>query len=152
MTEQGNDIVESSDEVLIVPIDDEGYALLVVEPSPAFGGEVLVLPGGQVEHEEWHTVTANRELQEEVGFRAGRLDFLGEFRPFSKYIRLRSYIYLAQRLMPNKLQGDEDYEIKVQKVSLTRFESLIAARKLVDCRAITALYLARSYLQNQTNT
>lgn len=51
------------------------------EPSPVFGERVLLLPGGMEEPEETHEETANRELQEEVGLRAERLDYPGELRP-----------------------------------------------------------------------
>jgi len=88
----------SSDEVLVVALGEAGEVLVAREPSAAFGEPVLLLPGGCTEPEEPHEVTANRELQEEIGYRAGRLDLLGELRPWSKYLRLRSFIYLAPHI------------------------------------------------------
>ena len=71
-------VASTGDEVLVVPLTDAGEVLLAVEPSPAFGVAVRVLPGGQVEPGLALAEVANKELQEEIGYRAGRLDFLGE--------------------------------------------------------------------------
>lgn len=45
---------------------------MTVEPSAAFGEPTLILPGGETEPGEPHNVTANRELQEEIGYKARR--------------------------------------------------------------------------------
>ena len=145
----GDDYLASSgDEVLIVPLTPDGDVLLTLEPAPAFNELVLVLPGGEVSPGEPHAEAANRELQEEIGYRAGRLDFLGELRPWSKYLAVRSHLFLARDLTPSWLAGDEDYEIGVQRVPLDRFETLIASGRLTDARVIAALYLARDYAAN----
>ncbi len=125
----------SSDEALVVALDTDDVALLALEPCAAFGETALILPGGCTEPGEPHEVTANRELQEELGFRAGRLDLLGELRPWSKYLQLRSYLYLARDLEPSRLPGDESYEIGVERVPLARLEALIASGRLRDARA-----------------
>jgi ADP-ribose diphosphatase len=144
----------SSDEVLVVALDtglDAGDELLLArEPSAAFGEPVLILPGGCVEAGEPHEATANRELQEELGFRAARLDRLGELWPWAKYLRLRSYLYLARELEPSHLDGDEGYEIGIERVPLAQLEELIGSGRLRDARAIAALYIARTFLDRET--
>jgi 8-oxo-dGTP pyrophosphatase MutT (NUDIX family) len=87
---------------LVVALDAQGPVALIYEPSPAFGERVLILPGGTEEPEETHEETANRELQEEVGLRAERLDYLGEIRPWSKYLHVSSFIYLARELSESR--------------------------------------------------
>jgi 8-oxo-dGTP pyrophosphatase MutT (NUDIX family) len=109
-------------EVLIIPLTAEGQVILTLEPSAAFGQPTLILPGGETEPGEPHAETANRELQEEIGYQAGRLDFLGELRPYSKYLTVRSFVYLARELTPSRLKGDEEYEISVEQVLLEKFE------------------------------
>ena len=77
-------VASTGDEVLVVPLTAAGEVLLAVEPSPAFGKAVRILPGGQVEPELTLAEVANKELQEEIGCRAGRLDPLGELWPRAK--------------------------------------------------------------------
>jgi 8-oxo-dGTP pyrophosphatase MutT (NUDIX family) len=95
-------------------------------------------------------VTAARELQEEVGYRAGRLEFVGELRPFSKYLTTRSFVYLARDLVPSAIADrDENYEIGVERVPLARFEVEVAAGRLVDARVVAALFLARALIEQR---
>ncbi len=140
-------VIKAGDEALIVPLTAERRVLLTVEPSPALGREVLILPGGEVSSGELSLQTANRELQEEIGYRAGRLDFLATLHPWSKYLTTACHIYLARDLTASRLTGDEDYTIGVEAHPLDRFEQLIAGGRLTDARVIAALYLARRYLQ-----
>ena len=121
--------------------------LLTVEPSAAFQAPTLLLPGGSSEPGETLEQAALRELQEEVAFTAARLDALGELRPWSKYLAVQSFLYLARDLTPSRLEGDEDYPILVEAVPLADFERLIQAGRLLDARVIAALYLTRAFLQ-----
>jgi len=146
---RGEEFIDTRDEVLVVPLTPAGEVILAVEPSAAFGEPVLILPGGSEEPGEARAATANRELQEEIGLRAGRLDFLGALRPFPKYLRLTSYVYLARDLSPSRLPGDEGYEIGTERVPLDGPDGaarLVAAGRLSDARAIAALHLARGFL------
>lgn len=149
MDADGVEFVRTGDEVLIVPLTEEGQVILTVEPSAAFGEPTLILPGGETEPGEPHAETANRELQEEIGYKAGQLDLLGELRPYSKYLAARSLVYLAQDLTPSLLEGDEDYAISVEQVPLAEFELLIATGRLLDARVVAALYMARNFLKEK---
>jgi 8-oxo-dGTP pyrophosphatase MutT (NUDIX family) len=70
--------VQCGDGVLVVPVTEDGQVLLAVERSPAFDREVLGLVNGSIEEGEPLEETAKRDLQEELGWRAARIDFLGK--------------------------------------------------------------------------
>src|SRR5438270_877567 len=92
LDENGTEFVDTRDnEVLIVPITTEGEVILTIEPSAAFGGMTAIIPGGIVEQGEQYAEADSRELQEEVGYVPRRLDYLGELRPFSKYLTTRCF-------------------------------------------------------------
>lgn len=148
-SENGETYVHSPDEVLVVALNERGAVALNVEPSTAFAEDVLVLPGGTVEPGEDGAATANRELQEEIGLRARLLDDLGELRAWSKYLSVRSHIYLARDLVESKLPGDEKFDIRVEWTPLDAFEDLIASGRLLDARVIAALLLARRALAQE---
>jgi ADP-ribose diphosphatase len=145
----GTEFVQAGNEVLVVALAEHDEVLLIKEPSPAFGAQTLALPGGSAEEDEELSITANRELREEVGLRAERLDYLGELRPFSKYLTVRSHVYLARQLAASQLQGDENYEIEVRRVSLWNFETMLEDKLLMDARVIAALYLARAFMNRE---
>lgn len=140
-------VIKANDEALLVPLTPEGDVLLTIEPSPALGSDVLVLPGGEVAEGELSLDAANRELQEEIGYRAERLDFLTVLHPWNKYLTVSSHVYLARNLVPSQLEGDEDYAIGVERVPLAGFEALIASGRLTDARVISALYLTVRFLE-----
>jgi ADP-ribose diphosphatase len=145
-------VIKANDEALIVPLTPEQDVIFTIEPSPALGHEVLILPGGEVAEGELSLETANRELQEEIGFRAGRLDFLAALHPWNKYLTATSHIYLARDLEPGQLAGDEDYAIRTMRVPLAGFESLIASGRLTDARVVAALYLAKRFLMREARS
>ena len=122
---EGVEFIRCGDEVLIVPLSRERFVTLVYEPSAAFNEYVLILPGGSVRQDEDKVEAANRELQEELGFRANSICSLGVLTAFTKYLTVRSFVYLARDLVPSRLQGDEGYIISQRQVPLESFESLV---------------------------
>lgn len=140
----GEEYIASSDETLIVPLDAEGAVLFARETAPAFGrAHVLILPGGTVEPHETLAETANRELQEELGVRAARMEYLGELWPWSKYLAVRSHIFLGRDLIPSKLPGDETEQVETVRVAWHEINTMVADGRLRDARAIAALYRVR---------
>ena len=144
-----NEFVAADNEVLIVPVTTTNHVLLIKEPSPAFNTSTLVLPGGIINLGEQPQDAASRELREETGYAPGKNDFLGEIRPFSKYLQVRSFVYLARNLYLDPLTGDEPYTITHHETSWDEIEQLVAKGMLLDGRVLAALYLARSYMQKE---
>ncbi|MBZ0286963.1 MAG: NUDIX domain-containing protein [Anaerolineae bacterium] len=130
----------------IVPINEAGEVLMTIELAATDNQPILMLPGGAVEPDEDPAESANRELQEEIGYKGGRLDFLAELHIGRKYSTWMARVYLARDLVPSRLQGDEEYEITVERVPLADFEHLIDSGRLTDGSIIAALYLARRHV------
>ena len=147
----GTLFVRCANEVIVVPLTANMHITFITEPSAAFETDMLLLPCGSLTLGEDHADTANRELQEEIGKRAERLDYLGEILPWSKYLSVRSFVYLARDLVDSKLEGDEDYDIGQIPVPIEDVESLIARGSLRDARIIAAINLARSYLSAESH-
>jgi 8-oxo-dGTP pyrophosphatase MutT (NUDIX family) len=139
-----------SDGTMVVALTESGDMLLLSEFSPAYDRQILFLPAGAIDPGEIPEVSANRELQEEAGYKAGRLDYLGVVYPFIKYLRGQIKVYLARDLQSSWLQGDETTEISVEPTPFADFEGLIAAGRLQDSSVIAALYMARSFLAKET--
>jgi ADP-ribose diphosphatase len=144
--------IQGGDNALVVALTPRNEVFLVAEPSPAFHDETLVLPGGEISGGEQPAQTANRELQEEIGYKAGRLIRLGQIRGDAKYNTQCVHIFLARDLRRSQLAGDEPYKMRIGRVPLANFEQLIANGKLTDANSIAALYMAQSYLRRQTTS
>lgn len=144
--QDGNEIIQARNEVVVVPVTENRNVILIREPSSAFAKTVLILPGGSINDDELPHETANRELQEEISYRAEQIEFLGELRAFSKYVEITTSVYLGRRLKENSLEKDEIYDIIQQLEPLDNFERLIETGELMDARVIAALFMARNYI------
>jgi 8-oxo-dGTP pyrophosphatase MutT (NUDIX family) len=141
----GVGFVHCGDGVVVVPLTADGQVLLALEHSPAFGRDMLTLVSGSVEEGEAPEDTADRELQEELGWRAERIDFLGELHPF-KYLDSRQFAFLARGLVPGRRQGDERHAVHQRSVPFERWPVLCDRGELQDAIAIAALSLAQHHV------
>ncbi len=146
--DDGIGFIHCGDGVLVVPLTESGQVLLAVERAAAFGREALGLVGGAVEEGESLEETANRELQEELGRRAGRMDLLGELHPF-KYLTSRQFVFLARDLEHNCLEGDEVYPVSARPVALNRALDLCEEGELHDAATVAALCLTQRFLRRE---
>jgi ADP-ribose diphosphatase len=137
------------DGTMVIALTESGDMLLLSELSPAYDRPVYFLSGGTIDPGESPPESANRELQEEAGYKAARLDALGEIYPFMKYMHSCFHVFLARDLTPSKLEGDEITEITVHPTPFADFETLIAGDQIQDSSVIAALYLARSFLAKE---
>jgi 8-oxo-dGTP pyrophosphatase MutT (NUDIX family) len=148
----GNVFVRNSDRALVVPITPQKEVILISEVSPAFGETALLVPGGIVDGDEPPYMTAQRKLQEDLGYAAGRLDALGALHMDATHSTRKVYVYLARDLMPNR-RRDEASGVRLGRLPLANFERLIASGRLSDASSIAALFMAVSYLkQGRTAT
>ncbi len=140
------DIVEKGDSAMIVPIDKNGDLILIREFFPAINSYQLGLPKGKVESVS-PLKAANKELQEEIGYKAGKLVHLATLGVSPGNVRHKTHIYLGMDLKESKMEGDEDEDIELARIPFRDFERLIARKKLTEARVIAALYLAKNYVK-----
>lgn len=139
--------IQCSDGVMIVPITTEGDILFISEPAIYDHLPKLILPSGAVDEGETPALAANREMQEEIGYRAERIELLHAFRPLARHGNTSLHAFLARDLTPSRLQGDEPYELPITRVPLNSFEPLLSTGALVDSTVIAALYMAREHIR-----
>lgn len=138
-------IIEKGKSSLIVPLLGD-RVVLIKEYFPAIDEYQLGLPKGRIEEGEDPIKNANKELQEEIGYRAGRLDKLGVLTISPGYIVHDTHIFLARDLIPSKLVGDEIEDLEVTRYPFRQFEHLISKGKITDARMIAALFMAKNFI------
>jgi ADP-ribose diphosphatase len=148
-----HEIVDSGMQgVTIVPINKDGTVFLVREYLTGAGEYQLGLCKGGIEPGHTPEETAQRELQEEVGYKAGRLDKLAEAFLHPAYTTAKTHIFLARDLQKSKLAGDEGEELEVVPYPFKDFEKLIDSGEIHDARIIAALFLAKRFLEKESRT
>jgi ADP-ribose pyrophosphatase len=143
------DLVHHPGAVSVVPLLDNGDAVLVRQYRAPLDAELLEIPAGKRDvHGEEPIVTAQRELGEEVGLRAEHLDLLCEFFNSPGFSDEHSYTYLATGLAPcaSSPDGAEERAMQIEHVPLAGVPDLITAGEIVDAKSIIALLLARERL------
>ena len=132
--------------VLIVPLLDENTVLLVREYAVGLEDYHLALPKGAIDQGEGILDAANRELKEEVGYGARKLQFLKRINLSPAYMEHGINIVLAWDLYPEQLEGDEPEPIEVVPYPLSDLVQLIGRGDVCEGRSIAALFMAREWL------
>lgn len=145
------DVLRDRQVVAMVPLLADGETVLVVRqyrgPVDAW---MIEIPAGlcDIEGEDDPEVTAQRELIEEVGREAGRLELLANLHPSAGLTDCFEHLYLASDLreVPSDRQGPEEEHMTVETLSLLDVPRLIADGTLTDAKTIVGLLMARLHL------
>ena len=133
---------------MVVPVVD-GEVILVRQYRAAIDRDLLEVPAGKRDvSDEPVEATAHRELEEEVGMKAGSMVKLAEFYNSPGFCDEHSFLFLATDLSPcaTDFQGHEEQYMTIERVPLDSFPDLIASGDLTDGKSIIALSLAREHL------
>lgn len=149
------DIVRSPGAVAVVPLlfDPEGNpsVILVEQYRPALDTTVVEIPAGMrdVDGEPAET-TARRELIEEAGLDAGRIEHLLDMYPSPGMTDSVTSIFLATDCSPAEqdLQGPEEDHLVVLHLPLDDAIAMIGSGRILDAKTIIGLTAAQRTLQN----
>ncbi len=140
-TEQ-REIVEHEPVVAIVPIDSGGNVVLIRQYRLATGVVLLEVPAGGVDPGEMPEDAAQRELAEETGMRAGRLERLAGFYVSPGYLTEYVHAFLATDLRDSPAEADEDEDIAVVRMPLSEAVAMVERGELRDAKSIAGILLA----------
>lgn len=125
--------------VVVVPVLDDGGIVLIRNYRFAVGERLLELPAGMLEAGEDPARAAARELAEETGYRAGRIEKLGEFYTGPGTTDENMHAFLAGELAPGEQELEPHEEIGVEVVPGDRVRAMVAGGTIHDAKTIAAL-------------
>jgi len=134
------DVVEHVGGITLVAFDPDDRLLLVRQYRHAVGRELLELPAGTLDPGESPEAAAERELQEETGYRPERLERLGGFYTAPGYCTEYLHVFLATDLVESRLEGDEE-AIHLERFPLEEALRLIGVGEIEDAKTSGALLL-----------
>jgi ADP-ribose pyrophosphatase len=141
------EIIEHGGSVILIPVDEEGNILFVRQYRHAAGKDLLELPAGTRDGDEPFEECAAREIREETGMQAGKLEKMGEFYLAPGYSTEFMVVYLATELRHNPLEADADEFLSVEKVPVKKAVELAERGEVPDAKSLAALLLARPHLE-----
>ena len=140
------DVVRHPGAVAVVPLTAHDTVLLVRQYRGPVDRFVLEIPAGtrDVEGED-PAVTARRELEEEVGVRAGSVRRLASVLNSPGFCDEETVVYLARDLVPvaTDRHGPEERFIDVVELSWAEVDAKLASGEIVDAQTVIGLLLAR---------
>ncbi len=143
------DIVHVPAAVAVVPVLDNGDVVCVRQFRPALGHDLLEIPAGMCDVEGESLVeTAQRELGEEAGYRAGTIEHLCTYHGSAGFSDARLDVFLGRDLtdVASQSHSEEEAHMTVERVSLSDVPELIASQTIIDAKTIIGLLLARDRL------
>ncbi len=103
----------------VIAINEKDEIILVNQYRPAVKDHILEIPAGLVEEGEDPEVGARRELEEETGYKAGKLTKLYEYYTSPGISCSKMYIYLATELTNGKQKLDDDEYLEIVHVPVS---------------------------------
>lgn len=144
-TRHEREVVRHPGAVAVVPLHDDGSVTLVRQYRAAVDGDLWEIPAGLRDVEDEPTVeTARRELAEEAGLQAARLDHLVTFHNSPGFTDEAVVIYLATGLttVPDDRQGIEEQHMVVQQMPLSEALSMVDDGRITDAKTVIAVLSA----------
>lgn len=137
------EIVRHPGGAAVLPVLDDGGVVLIRQHRPAAGGWILEIPAGRLEEGESPASCAARELEEEVGFRAGRLEKLGTTLSSVGFCDERIHLFLARQLQPVPAAPEADEFIEPVVLAPEQAQALVTDGTITDAKTQLALLLYR---------
>lgn len=135
-------IISHHGSAVIVPVFEDKTVALVKQYRHAAGKYLLEIPAGSLEKGEEAKAGAARELEEEIGVRAGNIELLTEFYVSPGFLGEKMFVYLATGLteVGQKLEPDE--LLSIEKISFPRAFEMIKNKEIEDAKTMLGLILA----------
>lgn len=144
------DIVRHPGAVAVVAVDD-GDVFLVNQYRACLDANLWEIPAGKRDVDgEPPEVTAARELEEEVGLKAGSIELLINIHHSPGFCDEYGYIFLATDLeaVPQALEGPEEQHLVVARVPLDAAVEMAMSGQITDAKSVAALLAAAHHLRS----
>jgi len=130
----------------VVPVDESGQVLLIRHYRHATGGFLLEVPAGKLDPGESPERCAEREVEEETGFKVGSLQPLGWIWTTPGFTNEKIWLYLGRELVPASQHLQSDEVLTVERVSFEQAVSMAVRGEITDSKSICAILRAREFV------
>ena len=127
----------------IIPFLSDKEILMVRQYRYALGRETLEIPAGKLDPGESPEQCIRRELVEETGHEAGRIEWVCTYAPALGYSNELIHIYSGYELRKTQALIDEREIAAVERIPLDKLKSMIKERLILDGKTLLGLSLMR---------
>jgi ADP-ribose pyrophosphatase len=133
------EIVRHPGAAAVVPTKEDGTVVLIKQFRHAAGGFIYEIPAGKLHPGEDPKDCAARELEEEIGHQAGRLELLSSIFTAPGFTDEVIHIYHATGLRPGRQHLDRDEVLEIVEMPLTDAIGMIHAGMIRDAKTMVGL-------------
>ena len=123
----------------IVPILPDGQIALIRQYRYPVSQEMIELPAGKLDSGESPEECAKRELEEEIGYKTGKLTYLTHIHPAIGFASEKMWLYLAEELEKTERNTDHDEFVELIPTTVANAMSMVWDRKITDVKTIIGI-------------
>lgn len=139
-------VVKHPGAVGIIPILPDGRVLLIDQYRITFQRNIFEIPAGTREIGEDPLVTAKRELIEETGYRADKIELLTPIYTSPGILQEELILYIATDLVEGQSAPEDGERITLAPKTWAEIDQMLDANEIVDAKSLVGLLLARRKL------
>lgn len=143
------EVVRHPGAVCVVPVTDEGEVIMVRQFRYAFNQVLLEVPAGKLEPNEDPLEAALRELEEESGVVASKVEHIGEIYTTVAIIDEKIHVYLATGLTYKNAHPDDEEFLEVEKIPLKTLVDMVMNGEIKDSKTQIAILKADKILSER---
>lgn len=140
------DLVVHNGASAIVPLTSNNEVMLVRQYRNAENGDVLEIPAGKLEKGEDPLECATRELEEEIGMKAGNIQKVCAMYTAVGFSDECLHLYIATNLVKGKQNLDEDEFIEIVTYPLEEAVKMIFTGEIKDSKTIVGILAAKELI------
>lgn len=138
------DLVDHGAGTCVLPITSDGRIILVRQYRNSIDDITCEVPAGFIDKNETPEAAANRELEEETGYRAGSLEYVTRTVLAIGTSNEQTYIYVGRNLEKGERKLDDNEFIETVVCSMDDVDKMIRDGEIVDSKTLIAIYAYKS--------
>lgn len=143
--EAKRELIKHPGAVCVIALTDDKKIILVEQYRKALERSLVEVPAGKLEPGEAPELSAKRELEEETGYRPGRMTHVQSFYTSPGFADEIVHVFLAEHLV--KVEGgltvDDDEFVELMEVTIEEAEQLLKEDRIYDAKTMWALQYVR---------
>jgi len=130
---------------VVIPVTDEGKLIMVTQFRYPFQTTLLEFPAGKLDIDENPMDCAVRELEEETGYKAAKVNELGKIYTAPGYCTETLHIFIAQELKEGDHKREEgEYGMEIYEFDIAEIEAKIKSGEIIDAKTICAVNILKN--------